>query len=383
MTPSSPKTLRIMTSDRFLNTKNLQFILLFSGLAMLAVFFYNTSWYLFMPDDFLYISRTRAHGFAEYMQFFYANINGRWFCNALCFPIFSALGLKAGMYWVAQITQLLLFVLSLAFFLRSIVSYFSNTTIKKSLSYIAAFFFTAIFYWFFFDGRVEVWYWEPSCVLYLFSYMLIFWLYGFLYAAGNKSLQYVPIVLLAFFIGGLSETNALSCFFISAFLAFGSRARKKIGTSHLLICIFILLSLLIGALSPGLAFRESALPEPSVVSAIKNGLNTIYIHLSRFKHIPFKIGALVLLYFFYLWLKDRSGIKEAVIKKFGAGEIILLVLLVVINLFVPAYYTSRETPDRVMAALYLLTLFLLLNFFIRKPARQRTEHIKAGADRTA
>lgn len=367
MTPSSPKTLRIMTSDRFLNTKFLQYILFSAGLAMLVVFFYNTSWYLFKPDDFLYISRSKAHGFTEYMQFFYANINGRWFCNALSFPIFSVLGLKAGLYWIVQITQLLLFVLSFAFFLRSILSRFSNTTINKPLSFLASFFFTSVFYWFFFDGRVEVWYWEPSCVLYLVSYILIFCLYGSVYSAGNKKIfHYLLLAILAFFIGGLSETNALSCFFISAFLAFRSRTAKEIFTAHLLICIFILLSLLIGALSPGLTFRESALPEPSVFNGIKNGFYTPYIHLTRFKHIPFKIGALVLLYFFYLWLKDRSGIKEPFIKNVGSAEIILLALLVVINLFVPAYYTSRETPDRVVAALYLLTLFLLLNFFIRK-----------------
>ena len=333
----------------------------------LVAFVYNSLQYRFLDDDMYFLEITSNRSIMQSFSFLYDNLNGRWFSNLLASIIFSVLGDNPKNYLPLHLLQFFLFILSVSYFFKSIFSYFLN--IERSfvnfLSYGA--FFTSIFYWFFFDARIEVWYWETSCLVHLIALIMIFTIYAVAYDKSvTRFFKYILLVVLCIAMGNGSETFSVACVLLSAYLAILNRDKKAVFYTHLIIAFFVGVSLLSNVLAFSTSYRKNNLPDSTVWNGIKFGVYTIYLQLQKVKHIPFKIAALALLVGLSGIIKNDFKLESAIISKMPITTKLVIALIVLECLFMPAYSISQETPDRALSFLYILFLLLGLNYSIKK-----------------
>ncbi len=333
----------------------------------LSVFIFQARNYQFIIDDYFFLAITTKLSYWESFDF-YIKSNGRWFSNILTVFVFGTLGCKAYLYWYFQILQFFLFIISVSFLFNSMVRHLGVKKLSKLQSLHIGTFFTCLFFWFYFDARIEVWYWESACLVHLVSLICIFFLYGIIFKPDLSGiLRFILILLLSLFIGGLSETFALACILISGyqFIRKGE-TNKLLRISHLLLVIFVGLSLVVSVLCPGASLRMDHVPEALISEGLKNTVYTFYLHLAKIKHIPFKIAGIFLLWPLSSIIMKHSG--SNFLKSFNFTKLDYLIILILIleNTFIPAYFISQETPDRVFAFNWLLVLLLLLNYLIRR-----------------
>lgn len=328
------------------------FTLLFFILTT-AVFIFHTIHYNFIVDDYYLLAITYKRNFLESMEYLYLYVNGRWFSNALASFVFGTLGCKVHLYWYVQLLQFILFILSVSFFFRSIL----KTNFKQGL-HIGTFF-SCLLYWFCFDARVEVFYWEASCLVHLVCLTCMFLLYGvILHPAFSKTTKFILTILLGLLIGGLSETFALACMLISAYLL----SRNGTNSLHITAIIFIGISLAVDYFCPGTEIRIHNQPPAELSLGIKNTIYSFWLQLNRFKYLPFKIGGLLL---FFPLAKIITGY-SVINFKFSFFDYVVIGIIILQNTFIPAYLTSFEAADRIFILNWILVLLLLLNFFLKK-----------------
>ncbi len=338
----------------------------------LLVFLFHTLNYHFIVDDYYYLFATRLKSsYLESAKFLCLTWNGRWFSNVLSSVVFGSLGYKSYLYWYVQLSQFFLFLISVSFFFNSLFSNFGNKKMKLFQSLHIGTFFTCLFYWFYFDSRVEVWYWEASCLVHLVCLICIFFLYGIIF----KSKFYAPlkiilVVLLSLFIGGLSETFAFACVIISFYQIIRNRKQENsFFIFHTLTIIFIGISFAVDYCSPGTNIRIHNQPIPEIGVGFKNFVYTFYLQLIKVKHLPFKAVGLFLLWPLALLISKNVG--KNIFTNFNLTKLDYLIVGVIIfeNTFIPAYFTSIEAPDRVFALNWLLVLLLLLNYFLKNKSK--------------
>ena len=333
----------------------------------LVAFIYNSLHYKFLEDDIYFLESTANRSVAQSFCFFYTNLNGRWFSNFLNSLFFGLLGNNPLHYWPIHLIQFFLFILSVSYFFKSVLSYLLNVRYSffKCLSY--GFFFTSIFYWFFFDARIEVWYWESSCTVHLISLIAIFTIYGLVYEQSiSRPVKYSLIIFLCLLIGNSSETFSVACILISAYLVFRTRKDKSIFYLHLTIAFFIGISLLSNILAASTSLRKNNLLDSTVVNGIKFAFYTIYLQLQKVKHIPFKIAAVTLLIGLSSIIRKDFNLQKPLISKLVPSAKLLIALVIIESLFFPAYSITQETPDRALSFSYLFLLLLGLNYSIKK-----------------
>ncbi|HWY37086.1 MAG TPA: hypothetical protein VNY73_00910 [Bacteroidia bacterium] len=337
------------------------FTLLFLCVTLI-VFLFHTRNYNFIVDDYYLLAITLKRSFTESMQYLYMQVNGRWFSNALAAAVFGNLGCRPYLYWYVQLTQFFLFLLSVSFFFRSV---FKITT-RQSLHTGA--FFTCLFYWFCFDARVEVWYWEASCLVHLVCLVCIFFLYGIILREQMAGTLKIPaVIIFSLFIGGLSETFALACILISLYQVVRNRKEKNdFLLLHVLVVVFISISLAVDYFCPGTDIRIHNQPIAEIGPGLKNTIYSFYLQLTKFKYLPFKAVALFLLWPLALLIRKQAGING--FSGFGITKIdfLLIVVLILQNTFIPAHLTSFETADRIFVFNWILILLLLLNYLLKR-----------------
>src|ERR1035437_4191632 len=276
---------------------------LFFFCITLLVFLFHARNYHFIVDDYYLLAITLKRSYLESMEYLYLHVNGRWFSNMLTSLVFGALGCKPYLYWYVQLTQFFLFLISVSFFFNSIF----KINLKQSLH--AGTFFTCMFYWFYFDSRVEVWYWEASCLVHLVCLICIFFLYGIIFRQQlSSALKITFVILLSLFIGGLSETFALACTLISLYQIIRNRKQKNsYALLHSLIIIFIGISFALDFFCPGTDVRIHNQPVPEIGVGFKNTAYTFYLQLIKIKHLPFKAAGLFLLWPLSLVIGKYTG----------------------------------------------------------------------------
>ena len=262
----------------------------------LVAFIYNSLQYKFLEDDIYFLESTVNRNVMQGFWFFYDNLNGRWFSNFLNSVIFGSIGNNPQHYWPVHLMQFFLFILSASYFFKSIFSYLVHAkhSFSKCLSY--GVFFTSIFYWFFFDARIEVWYWESSCTVHLISLIGIFTIYALVYEQNISAfLKYTLTIFLCILIGNSSETFSVACVLISAYISFTSQKNKPLFYLHITVAFFIGISLLSNVFAASTSLRKNNLLDSTIYNGIKFTFYTVYLQLQKVKHIPFKIAALTLL----------------------------------------------------------------------------------------
>ena len=328
------------------------------SILTLSVFLYHTINYCFIVDDYYLLAITLKRSFLESMGYLYFHVNGRWFSNILTSFIFGVLGCKVHLYWYVQLTQFLLFIISISFLFKSIFSL--NTRQGLHLGAL----FTCLFYWFCFDSRVEIWYWEASCLVHLVCFICIFLLYGIIFNQRISSrFKIILVIFLSLFIGGLSETFALACILFSSYIVLRNRKSKN-NSLHVFAVLFITLSLAVDYFCPGTKIRLHNQPSPELLLGIKNTFYSFYLQLAKIKYLPFKLMGLLLVLPFSSLINKYNSKNDPI--NFSKLDCSLIALLILQNTFIPAYLTSFETPDRVFALNWLLILFLLVNYFEKK-----------------
>jgi hypothetical protein len=333
----------------------------------LVVFIYNSLNYKFLEDDIYFLESTANRSVIQSFWFFYANLNGRWFSNLLNSLLFGSLGNNPLHYWLIHILQFFLFIFSVSYFFKSIFCYFLN--IRRSFFQFVSYgaFFTSIFYWFFFDARIEVWYWESSCTVHLISLILIFTIYGLVYEqAISQTLKYLLIIFLCLLMGNNSETFSVACILLSTYIAILNRKKREFFYLHITITFFIGISLLSNVLAVSTSHRKNNLLDSTIYNGVKYGIYTIYLQLQKVKHIPFKIAAVILLVGLSSIIRKDFNLQKPFIPKLLLSAKLLIVLIIIESLFFPAYSITQETPDRTLSFIYLLFLLLGINYSIKK-----------------
>jgi hypothetical protein len=336
----------------------LPFILLFFT-CTLAIFIYQARHARFIYDDYYLLAVTSKFNYLESVKYLYRDMNGRWTSNLLTAFVFGTLGPKIHLYWYFHLTQFLLFIAAVSFFFRSVFR------IGTMQSFKAGIFFGCLFYWFYFDARIEVWFWEASCLVHLVSLIAIFFLYGVIFNPwiGNSA-KALLVVLLSIFIGGVSESFAFACWLLSLYL-FIRNPKNKTSRFHLAAVFFISVSFAINYFSPATAVRTGYLPEPTVSEGFKNTAYTFYLQAKKIKHIPFKLFGLFLLLPLASMLFCFGGQKLRTFS-FDKFSILLIILIIFENTFLPAYSISQEAPDRTFALTWIIVLLLGLNYLLKR-----------------
>lgn len=351
----------------FFNRAFIFILLSVSVIAMFAMIAFETSWYCFKPDDFLYISRTSAYGFNDYMAYFYDHINGRWSGNILAYFFYSVLGLRAHFYWIIILLQVVLFAIGTAFFIKNAIQTFFTQEIKGSTSFLYGLYFTAIFYWFYFDARAEFWYWESAAIVYLYSLICVLLQYALVLhqQLKNKFRVYFVICLIGLINGGLSETFSVFCIVLSSGLAIKYKFKPHLVTMNLIIVFSNLVSLVYLALSPGAEERIACLPEPSITEGLKNTGLTVLEWAGDLKYYLPRAGALLLLVLFAFMMSKQLK-TTSTIPGISKTLLLLLAMAILPTIILPVYFTSRVCPGRALSLATALFLLVLGYLFVRK-----------------
>ncbi|MFT5779547.1 MAG: hypothetical protein ACI837_002506 [Crocinitomicaceae bacterium] len=133
--------------------------------------------------------------------------------------------------FIYQIAVLIGFVTSLNYFLRNLSSRFFSCVIRSKEMWIISSTATVALFFFTFQ-LTEVWFWTISSVIHLVPIIAAFALLGALCSDKSSIRQYVFIFLCALFVGGGSETIALTVFsfvgiwFILVLVRKNSEAKK-------------------------------------------------------------------------------------------------------------------------------------------------------------
>ncbi len=331
--------------------------------AMFFVFMFNALHARFIYDDLFFLDAASRLSFSDAVAHS-NNVYNRWLSNVINPFVFLIFGARVSLYWIIHLLQLCFFVMAFTVFFRSVFGHFFRVDLSWKRSAKYALFFTSAFYWAFFDARIELWHWQSSSVVYLYSIILLGCLFGVIYDCKiSVIVKYTCAVIIAFLIGGLSETSAVSILLVCACLGFTGKGQYRM--LPLVACLAILGSLLITVLSPGASLRSNVLPEPELLSGIKNGFYTVLLQLKKVKHLPFKALSVFLLFLMAVLMRAENPSLGS-FKKLNVSAFVIIGAVIGINLFVPAYFISQETPDRALAIIYLLMLLAGLHFFLRK-----------------
>jgi hypothetical protein len=337
-------------------------------LFTLSVFIFQARNYHFIYDDYYFLCVTLKHNYFESVKFLYLHMNGRWSSNLLTAFVFGTLGCRPHLYWYFQLTQFILFILAVSFFLRSLTEHLSEKKILFWQSLQIGAFFTCLYFWFYFDARIEIWYWEASCLVHQASLICIFLLYGTIFHPTlSKNIKLSIIILLSLFIGGSSESFAFACFIISIYLLIRTRKEKNsTAMLHILTAVFISISFCVLYFCPATAVRTGYLPEPEILTGLKNTAITFYLQLKKIKHLPFKALGIFLLWPLASMLKNYCQPNTIKYFTLNTFDYLIIAFLIFENSFLPAYSISQEAPDRTFAFTWLVGLLLMLNYLLKK-----------------
>ncbi len=322
--------------------------------GFLFYFFHDALFYRFVLDDCFFDGIVRKLGIAGSIDFCYNIANGRWFSHIVCAISFYFLQYNYTLYAVYLTVLLLLFLFGVNNLYKNYNKTFLQKEILFSKSISFSLVFTATVYFLLFEGRWEIWGWVSSANNHLLSAIICLYMFSLLI---KEKRNIVLVFLLAIFIGGLNEVNAICSIMGIMGLLLLNRfyfPQIKLSPLNLLLAAFAIgISLLVNIYSGGYRVRLDGLPDFTLIQSFKNTVHSFLIPVIHYSYLPFIIGALLIL-FFYL--------KQEKLKAISKKEIIIFIsafVIVIISFFLHCYSLSDIMPPRGEIWGYSLLLFLL------------------------
>jgi hypothetical protein len=336
-----------------------------SLVSLFLGFFGYFAWnYHLIVDDFQFQTIISQKSIYSASIFYYENFNGRLASHFFLFSVFRIFQGHENLFFIYHFLMLAGFVFSLAHFLRNYLESFRNKIISFRQSLYWSLFITAFLFFFFFEGRVELWFWISATGVYLISFILVLNAFAFALRKNQTKISILLSTILFFLAGGFSESYALMYLMILSGIAFFIYKKQLLPKNNLLALFFGML-VLIGALiinisSPGIHNRLGWLPEFRFLHALKNTLHSLAFPFLRYKHLPF-VAALTGIFFLF---SHFIFSKTAETRKINYSKMILLLFFISISFFIPCYLLTDVVPDRAASLGYFVGVLFLFDQFI-------------------
>jgi hypothetical protein len=345
------------------------FYILLSFVIATFLFFYFSEASLcpLLRDDHWFHDIFTKNGFTKSYVLLYSEINGRWFSNlAELLFLYPVLFWFPGLFLV-RVLILLLFIRGLELFISEFIYNRFRKTMSDTLVRLIAIFCTALLFFVFWEGRVEVWFWLSSLCSHLLSLSLMLWLFGFLLKENARTIEKCMIVFISAVLGGMSETYALMCLLL--LLIFFLKGMTSLRRTVLPFTV-MLLSVLLNVCSPGARARLGVLPDVDILQALKNSIHSMLLPVIAFYYIPLKLLIVSLAVLFGRLLRDKLGLADSPISlRHFLPELLLVLALIFVSYFIPCLLLSDIVADRMQSFAYLL--FLLFVFYVALRLRSK------------
>ncbi len=351
------------------NRENLQNILRYfppALIILMLVLFSYFSWnYKLIVDDFQFQTVMKEKSILNAAVFFYDGFNGRMASHIFLCSVFRIFQNKENLFFIYHFIMLSGFVISLAHFLKKYLETFRNNllTNKKAIYWSA--FITSFLFFFFFAGRVELWFWVSATGVYLISFIISLNAFAFALNKNQNAKTIIFSLILFFLVGGFSESFALMYLLILLSLFIFALKKNSIIKKNIISIglgiLGIVGALLINVLSPGIQNRLGWLPSFRIQQAIINTIHSLAFPILRYKHLPFVI-VLIGLFLLYTNGFSRKAVSKITFWKKG----LMILVFIIISFFIPSYLLSDVVPDRAASLGYFIgVLFLFDHFLLR------------------
>ena len=347
------------------------FLLLFFGLFLMLCFRAR-----FAADDFFFMHLGDTNGVWGGMSSQYFSFSGRWACHLVSIMLLklSSLPLFLPVFFITTFT-IFYFVLSALFykiFVRTDVDERDFNSDFAPLFFLICLFFAT-------NNIGEVWFWFISVTGYLWSMIAILAISNFLLGKKDTNLKRLLITLCALYVGGASESMAIS--YTVILLIVGGYYIYREGRNEFFKSLFgkywltatslIILSLCISAVAPGTSNRLELLPHVSFGEKFVVLLKSIVKVFTRY----YRQYGLFLILFSIPWMPFGFFIQESrpilykdILKLAMKFTIVYFIGLIII-LFPIAFILSENGPARTLfpvtliSAAYFASLLTLAGMF--------------------
>lgn len=317
----------------------------------------------FSLDDYFYEGLVRKFGVAGSIRAIYETANGRWFSHIICAYSFKFIGTGFVTYGIYLTGLLILFLFSVGTF----YNVYNATFLKIKISFVEQAFFSLVFsaclYFVLFEGRWQVWGWVASANTHLMSVIVSLLLFSFLIKNDARASSAVWVFILAAFLGGLNEINAICAALLALALIPVTktyfREVKLNRTNIVLTVIAIAGSLLINIHSGGYKERMAGLPDFNELQSAKNTLHSFVMPVLHYKFLGYFIWAALVFFLFIREGKVRYEKKHLVLAA-------LTFSIVALSFFGHCYTLSDVVPARGAVWAYGLLAFMLVFLLVPK-----------------
>jgi hypothetical protein len=324
-------------------------------------------WFAFhyrpIVDDFLFMQVMKERSVFDAAVYFFDNFNGRMASHFYLATLFRVFGGREQLFFIYHFFLLAAFISTLAFALKNFVRACRKTCISFQHAFFYSAFVTAFYFFFFFEGRVEVWFWVSATGVHLVSMILALAGFAVLYSEWKAAWKTTASFACFFIAGGFSESYAILYAVLLFFILLnGRRTKEKLipPVSLILALSGLMLAVLLNVASSGITNRLGWLPEFNLVQALKNTLHSLALPVLRLKHLPFKIALVTGL---FLYVKLRFGVSMQA-GNFPWKKAGLLLGFITLSFFLPCYLLSDIVPDRAAALAYFAGVVFLFDALV-------------------
>lgn len=330
---------------------------------MLVFFGYYSAHYSWIKDDWTFHDQLMNAGIFDTSISFYETGNGRLASHFfLCSVIKLFTGFES-LLFVYRFIMLLGFIISLAHLIKNYLSAFRQKTISLSRSFFFSAFITAFLFFFFYNGKIELWFWVSSTGVYLISLILAMNGFALLFSEKQTPANITLSAFLFFLAGGFSESYAimyllvLVCFSYKIIRRDPFFAKRKMMIASALIAISA--GLLINIFSGGAHARLAQLKNFGFIYPFVNTLHSLAFPILQYQSLWIKIIITSgLLRYASINFPTHFDVNE-----FGKRAKVVI-LFITLSFFIPAFILSDIVPDRAASLGYLAGTLFLFDYFI-------------------
>jgi hypothetical protein len=333
-------------------------------LAMFVCFGYYALHYKWLMDDFTFRETLKEMGIVDASVLFYKNFNGRLASHFYLLSVFKLFANHVELLFIYRTLLLFAFIISLTHLLKNYLETIRGKIIPLSQLLLFSTFITAFLFFFFFAGRLELWFWISSTGVYLISFIIAMNAFALVLAKKQNALNIILATLLFFLAGGFSESYVAMYIALLLYLDFKIIRKDMRLSSHKAFVNFALLGIiagiLINLLSGGVHNRLGNLPHFGFFYALKNTAHSIAFSFLRWKYFLLESFLIIafLLYAHFHFPKPNAGWNYFLKQSFP------VIIFISISFFIPCYLLSDIVPDRAAAIGYFAGILFLFDYFI-------------------
>jgi len=197
-------------------------------LGLVLVITLSNAWhyhYQDFADDVRFVVTYKAHGIFNGVNFLFNHHNGRLVSHLLFLVLSPWVTTNHFTEIVFYVVNLLLFMGSLAFFLKSFFQFRYGLKLSGFRLFLTAGLLYSLLFFFYFGKRFEFWFWMASIPIYQYSLMLMLILNGLLLREKISKMQVAAVIFISLCLGFMSETHALAQMIILGLLLIGKEFR--------------------------------------------------------------------------------------------------------------------------------------------------------------